>query len=344
MGAQVRAAALTNYFEVARQWNLDTQPILRKAGVTRSMLNDPEQRIPVASAMTLLEEAARVSGCQTFGLRMAEMRQFSDLGAISLLLTHQATLREALHTLIRYRHLMNDSLAVLLEDVGKTVILREEVVADGAQASRQAIELAIGILHRTCARLLGPNWNPFSVNFTHEAPDDPQLHRRVFRCKLKFRSDFNGIVCATADLDYPNPVADPKMAEYARRYLDTMPDAPAASCVLEVRKAAYLLLPIGRASIEQVAQGLGVNVRTLQRQLEAADTEFSALVGEVRRELVVRYLDNPGYSLARIAELLGYTMPSSFSRWFAAQFGVSPSQWRSTHGACADAKMEKVRR
>jgi len=328
MVAQVRAAALTGYFDVAQQLGLETEPILRTAGVSRALLDDPDQRIPVTAAMTLLDEAARASGCHTFSLRMAGTRQLADLGAISLLLTHQATLRDALHTLIQYRCLMNESLAMLMEDVGRTVIVREEVVLEDAPASRQAIELAIGTLHRLCGLLLGAQWRPHSVHFTHDAPADLRLHHRIFGCKLKFHSEFNGIVCAAADLDRPNPVADPMMAEYARRCLESQPDAFASSSVLEVRKAIYLLLPMGQASVEHVAQGMGMTVRTLQRRLESTGTVFSQLVNEVRRELVVRYLANPGHMLTQVTELLGYTMPSSFTRWFSTQFGMSPSEWR----------------
>jgi AraC-like DNA-binding protein len=51
----------------------------------------------------------------------------------------------------------------------------------------------------------------------------------------------------------------------------------------------------------------------------------------VRRDLVIRYLENPGYSLGRIADMLGYSMPSSFTRWFIAQFGMPPAAWRTQH-------------
>ncbi|WER46051.1 AraC family transcriptional regulator [Cupriavidus sp. WKF15] len=328
MTTQVRAAALTGYFDVASQLELDTEPILRAAGVSRALLDDPDQRIPVTSVMSLLDEAARASGCESFGLRMAATRQLADLGAISLLLMHQATLRDALRTLIRYRSLMNESLAMLVEDAGTTVIVREEIVLEDAPVSRQAIELATGTLHRACSVLLGPQWNPHSVHFTHDAPADLQLHQRIFGCKLKFHSEFNGIACATADLDHPNPIADPMMAEYARRCLEAQSVACATSCVLEVRKAIYLLLPMGHASIEQVARGLEMEVRTLQRRLKSAGTVFSQQVNDVRRELVVRYLVSGGHLLAEVAELLGFSMPSSFTRWFSAEFGVAPSQWR----------------
>jgi AraC-like DNA-binding protein len=72
-------------------------------------------------------------------------------------------------------------------------------------------------------------------------------------------------------------------------------------------------------------------VRTLQRQLDEADTSFTAMLGEVRRELAQRYVANPRYSLVRVSELLGYSTPSSFTRWFITQFGQAPQDWRKAN-------------
>jgi len=329
MSTLVRAAVLTNYFEVAAHIGLNPQPLLRRVNLSRKLLGDPEQRISLAAVITLLEESARVGGCSTFGLRMAESRQLAHFGVVSLLLTHQRTLRDALLTLTQYQHLLNESLAIHIEDAGAMVILREEVVADFPTSSRQATELAIGVLFRLCAALLAAHWRPQSVCFTHAAPTDLQLHRRMFKCKLEFDAEFNGIICPAATLDHPNPMADPTMARHAARFVDSLPGAGAPSVVLDVRKAIYVGLPMGRATIEQVSQALDVNVRTLQRRLEDSGRTFSELISEVRRELVVRYMENSRYSLRRIAELLGYSMLSSFTRWFTAQFGVAPVIWRA---------------
>jgi len=329
MTTMIRAAALTNYFEVAAHVGLNPTPLLRRVGLSRARLADPEQLIPLTAVIELLETSAEASGCPTFGLRMAESRQLSNFGVVSLLLSHQPTFREALLAIMQYRHLLNESLAMHLEDAGKTVIVREELVGDAPLNSRQGIELALGVLFRMGSALLGPNWHPVSVNFTHPAPADLQVHRRVFRCPVHFDAEFNGIVTPAADLDRPNPNADPAMARYARQFVESLPGAGGRSIVHEVRKAIYLLLPMGRATIEQIAEGLGLNVRTLQRQLEAGDAQFSDLVNEVRRELVVRYIENPNHSLTAISGLLGYSVPSSFTRWFTAQFGTSPQRWRS---------------
>lgn len=335
MPTLVRAAVLTNYLEVTQYLGFNPRDVLAAVGLSKAQLLAPEQRIPIDSAVRLLEDSAAASGCQTFGLSMAESRQLSDFGVVSLLLSHQRTLRDALQVVVQYRHLMNDSLAIFVEEAGKMVIIREEVVTHTPMPSRQATELAIGVMFRLCSALLGTHWHPYSVNFTHQAPDNLQLHRRLFGCTLEFGSEFNGIVCSDASLDVTNPNADPAMARYAQSYLDSLQGHESHSLLLEVRKAIYLLLPMGRATIEQIAQTQGMNVRTLQRRLKDDGCAFNDVINEVRRDLVLRYLENPNYSLSRIADLLGYSMASSFTRWFITQFDMPPATWRAKKTATA---------
>lgn len=330
MPALVRAASLTNYLEVSRHLGLNPHKLLAQVGLSAALLNDPNRRIPVASVINLLEASASASQCESFGLRMAELRQLSDFGEISLLLSHQRNLRDALQVIVQYRHLLNDALAIHIEEAGKTVVIREEVISERAPCSRQATELAIGVMMRLCAALLGTHWHPISANFTHAAPADPAIHRRIFGCTLVFGSEFNGIVCPAADLDSASPQANEAMARLARRYLDTLPAGSEPSLELELRKTIYLLLPMGRATLEQVAQTQGMNVRTLLIRSLKVNPLSSSRRCSVRRDLVMRYLENPSYSLGRIADMLGYSMPSSFTRWFIAQYGMPPASWRAS--------------
>ena len=48
-----------------------------------------------------------------------------------------------------------------------------------------------------------------------------------------------------------------------------------------------------------------------------------------RRELALRYMENRNYSLQRVGMMLGYTVPTSFTRWFCAEFGCAPREWRN---------------
>ena len=98
----------------------------------------------------------------------------------------------------------------------------------------------------------------------------------------------------------------------------------------QVTQLVEMLLPLGRCSTQQVARSLGVTQRTLHRQLAAEGQSFSAIVHTTREALAERYLAADRYSLTDVSELLGFTAPSAFSRWFRQRFGVSPTQWRAS--------------
>ncbi|WP_296224259.1 AraC family transcriptional regulator [Ralstonia sp. UBA689] len=330
METMVRVRSLNGYFQVVRRLGFNPQEALRQAGLEPAKLADPEQLVPLVATCRLMEVTANNAPCPTLGLQMAEARQELDFGVLGLLLGHKRTLREALQAIIQYRHMLNEALAIYLESDGDMVVIREEVITETPVPLRQANELAVGVLARTCSALLGVHWKPRSVHFTHAAPADVSLHRRVFGCPVVFDSDFNGIVCAAADLETPNPAADPALVRYAESLAEPLNMSGPAAVVQEVRRAVYLLLPLERTSVEEVAEHLHLSVRTLQRQLESAGATFSELVEEVRHNLAIRYMANPSYRIGRVAALLGYTRQASFTRWFVAHFGMTPRAWRGT--------------
>jgi AraC-like DNA-binding protein len=329
-GRTVRAGALANFADVAKSVGIDARRLMREAGMDWGLLSEPDRRAPADAVAELLEMAAASANCQTLGLRMAEARRLSDFGAVSLLIAHQPTLRDALDSTVRYRHLLNEALAMSVEEADELAILREELVLEEPGSARQAYELAIGTMFRMFSALLGPRWRPYSIGFAHSAPSDLSVHRRFFGCDVRFNSDFNGIVFWREVLDLPNPAADPAMATYARKYVEALAPPRLEPTPVEVLKAIHLLLPVGRASISEVARWLGVSVRTLQRRLETDGRDFSDLLNGARRDLAVRYLRNSDLSATEISRLLGYGQLSSFTRWFRTEFGAAPTTWPKT--------------
>lgn len=334
MSLLVRAASLTNYREVALASGLDPVRMLIDAGLAPSALNEPDLMIPVERVGQLLQASAVQSGDESFGLRMAESRMLSNLGAVGMLIRDQATLRDSLDVLIRYHLLLNGSLSLMLEECDGVVVLREEVKAGHAQQpTRQRIELVLGVILRLMRQFLGAGWQPRRVCFTHPAPRDASVHHRLFGRGIEFDAEFNCIVCAKTDLDARNPSADPAMVRYAQQLLDAL-DKPQRSTMLEdVRRTAFLLLPSGRCSIEQVAGHLGVACRTVQRGLADQGQSFSSMVNEIRMELATRYVIESDRPLTEVAVLLGFSAPSALSRWYHTQFGCSAKESRAARAA-----------
>jgi AraC-like DNA-binding protein len=96
----------------------------------------------------------------------------------------------------------------------------------------------------------------------------------------------------------------------------------------KVRELVQLQLPSGRCTVEHIARQLDLDRRTLHRRLAAEGRTFSEILESVRTEIVTRMLQSSGRSLTGVADLLGFSDLSAFSRWFRARFGLSPSAWR----------------
>ena len=106
-----------------------------------------------------------------------------------------------------------------------------------------------------------------------------------------------------------------------------------------VHQLVVLLLPRGLCRVEVVAQHLGVDRRTVARQLADEKTSFSALVNELRCNLFARYLKDGKRSLTEVSALLGFSASSAFSRWHRQQFGIAARQLRSQQAGMVRAKV-----
>ena len=126
MAELVRVAALTGYRETMAGFGVDPRPFLREQGLTADLLANPERLIPAVAVIRLLERSAEATGCATFGLRMAEGRSLANLGATSLLIAHQPTLRQALATLSEFRSRINSTLVLHIEEIDGDIVLRED--------------------------------------------------------------------------------------------------------------------------------------------------------------------------------------------------------------------------
>ncbi|WP_374528184.1 AraC family transcriptional regulator [Novosphingobium sp.] len=322
----VRVAALTSYFETMAGLDCDPRPLLKEQGLSADLLVNPEQLIPARAAIRLLERSAAVTGCMTLGLRMAEGRALANLGATSLLIAHQPTLRHALTALREFRARINSTLVLHVEEIDDDAILREDFALRLPEPSRQSSDLALGVLMRLCSEVLEPGWAPRLVCFSHQGPPaaDLPIFARVFRCPVQFDSELNGLILRQADLDRPNQRADDQLARHARSLLDTVMSPAERTAIQDVDQLIRLLMPAGRASIQNCAASMGVTVRTLQRMLDADGTSFSVLLNEARMQLATQYLANPRMRITDIAEMLGYSSIGAFSRWHRQIFGVPP--------------------
>jgi AraC-like DNA-binding protein len=319
----VRSAVLTNYAEIARSVGLDPYHMVQTVGLSQACLVERDLKIPATAVRRLLEDSAALSGVENFGLRMAETRRLSILGQLGMVARDAPTVRHLMDVIAQYMRVHNESLLLRIEESGGLATIRQDLLLGDERGSmHQSVELSLGAVMRVLRIFLGDDWWPRRVCFVHQSPVDLSLHRRLFGPALEFGCEFDGIVCKSSDLDTPIASSDPVMAAYARRQLESAVGLDPTSIEKEVRQLVLILLPAGRCSVDNVARHLGVDRRTVHRKLERAALTFSELVNQARLDLSERYLAHPTRTMAEIADLLGFSGPSSLARWHQAQFGV----------------------
>ncbi|NLP64802.1 AraC family transcriptional regulator [Paraburkholderia sacchari] len=322
-----RSASLSDYEPLARSVGLDPLRMVRLAKLPVRALNDPNLMIDVTSVVWLLEESARLSGQEAFGLLLAERRNLANFGMLALMLREEPTLRAAMQSMVRYMRLHNAGVQLQLEDAGDLVLLHVRMDTQRHGSWRQAVETSTGIGLRTLRILSGNTFRPASIRFTHAPPASLEVHHRVLGTSIEFSQESNAIVCRSRDLDLPIPAADPELKREVERWLDMQLADFSEEPVQRTRQIVKMLLPTGLCSVDRIAQHLGMHRRTLNRHLATDGESVTTIVDAVRAELAEEYLSNSKRKLYEVAELLGFSCAGDFSRWFRARFGRPPSDW-----------------
>ncbi|MEL7530870.1 MAG: helix-turn-helix transcriptional regulator [Bacteroidota bacterium] len=83
-----------------------------------------------------------------------------------------------------------------------------------------------------------------------------------------------------------------------------------------------------KLGIEVVADDLSMSVRSLQMKLKEEGTSYQKLLNRIREQLAIAFLREKKYSKSEIADLLGFSEISVFSRTFKKWTGQSPSEFQ----------------
>lgn len=319
MTTLIRSASLTHFPQLAQACGLNARALLSEAGLPAACLKDADLKVPVSAVSRVLELAAARAREPAFGIRLAEGRKLSNLGPLGLVLRDAPTLGEALELVVRHVRVHNEAMSLSVERSPGFVAIRVEVSGAGREPVRQFTELVVAVSFRFLQIFLGAGWRPRLVCFSHARPGRVRVHQQFFGCDVAFAEEFNGIVCDELALAASNPAADPVMTRYLGQVLQA--SAAGESWEARVRQCVVLLLPRGHCRSDVVAQHLGLGGRTLTRKLADEGLRFQAVVDAVRDELLARYLADGSKPLGEIGYLLGFSMPSAFSRWHRLRHG-----------------------
>jgi AraC-like DNA-binding protein len=327
---QISVAATTGLIEAIESAGGDAGRILHACGLDRSTLAKPDAFIACSDFAAVLEEAARATGDDCFGLHFGERYNPKNIGPFTYVVLNSPTIAAALKNAGRYLRVHNEAAQVSFVVEGRLAYARHLLAELGGEDPRQNNEYSMAVGLGLIRLMAGSQWAPVEVQFAHSAPRRTSEHTRIFRAPVSFGCATNALVIEREFVERQVPAADERLYPVLTRYLDhVLKDMPREDGLLaSVRRILGELLRDGDPTLTQVARKLELGPRTLQRRLKAYGVDFKALVDDTRRRFSLNYLRDRKHTLTEIAYLLGYSEVSAFNRAFKRWTGSTPSDYR----------------
>ena len=200
-----------------RQNDVDFDQLLRDCGIDPQRITEPDYRIPVTAAVSLLHRSRLLLQDELLGLLAAPLPlgyfRHSVLGVI-----HQKTLGQALHRYIEFSNVFISSLNFELKKSGRSVVAIMSREPDEEILDNVAIESAMATFHRLAGWLC--NELVFLERVTLDYPP-PSYHREYqhlfYGAPVQFNHNTNSLVFEARYLDLPIVQNESSAESYVRR-------------------------------------------------------------------------------------------------------------------------------
>jgi AraC-like DNA-binding protein len=331
LAAVPTAAGLATRLAVAEldRCGIDSGPLLASAGLSAVAL-DRGDRVDVRSQIAFLEFASQRVGDEFLGLTLAGQFDLRELGMLYYVAASSHCVGDALRRLERYVQAGNQALIVRLHR-GTTCRIELSYAGVPRHLDRHQMEFFALALVRLCRQLVGQKTSPLDANFVHHRSGDLRRVRGLLGCDAQFGSNADDLSFDAGILDRPLVSEDPflsrLMVENCEKAMAVRP-TNVSPFRTSVENTIAPLLPHAEASAKKVATTLGLSERTFARRLATEGLSFGTILDEMRRDLALRYLDEPGLQISQIAWLLGFHQPSALSHACRRWTGKSPLQYR----------------
>jgi AraC-like DNA-binding protein len=313
---------------------LDADAIARAAGVELNRIPEPTERVEIDRGDAIFRRAAELIANPAFGLNAARCWHPANLGVLGHAWLSSSTLRTGLHRLARYWRIVGERATTRIEETRQGLKVAYRRKPGDPVVTAVVTDIAMSIMLDMCRMNAGAALRPVAVSLRRREPPQSDAYRSFYGCPVRFAAEEDAFVLAAQDADRPLPSSNKQLATMFDRLLaGELARLDKGDVLARCRASVLEHLPSGEMTEAEMAKGLHMSRRTLQRKLAEAETTYLELVDDTRRDLALRYLEDPHRTITDITFTLGYSQQSAFTRAFKRWTGVAPSAFRAKSAA-----------
>ncbi len=328
----VSAFVIRHVMQLGHKLGVGREPLMARAGVSEADLNPADGWVRQDVLERLLLSSLDYWQDPVVTLRVVLAMDPAMMGVVGYLMQCCPTLIDMQQTLTEFNRLVSTLHQLSISHEPGAALWTVEVRSPAAAFSRHSEEgylaLCAQLIHRQTPEAL------LAVRLRHDpvcAGGVPHpLYAKAFPCPVIFGQRQSALVVDPQALSRPLPFGDAAIFETLRQQARALVRQLGAEPRLadRVKDALRRLIARGAPSREAVAEALNLSPRHLHRRLQEEGGHYQSILDELRSELAHKHLLQSRDGLDDIADRLGFSNASSFSRWFRQETGMTPLEFR----------------
>lgn len=322
---------------IMARYEVDSAKLFGNGIEELSRHTDPLARIPLREWHALTRRAVALTGDRGLGLSLggASDHMLQIVGQLAL---SCGTLREAMRMLTRYRLLLGNTISFDLIEEGDLAYFTCAPLVPHRELPEFDPEMVLSLAYRVALRFATrASQDAKEVWFAYPAPAHAARYSEVFRCPVRFDRARHAILFARQYLDELQPYPDGRTLEILREGAERMlAELRAPNLADQVRALLRSESDLHGVDASRVARMLKLHPRAFRRRLIEQKISWSELLNETRCRIACEELRRSDVSVREVAERLGFSEPSAFTRAFKRWTGKTPVEYtRAINGLSA---------
>lgn len=306
------------------------EPLLESAGLSPELLRDPQQRISDHQFVAIMLGLMKLTNDEFFGLGGKKRTPYGSFAMMCYGLIHLPTLHPALARGLRFYDLFTEDLHLRLQvkkDVAEVSMNWDDPSVDPLYNTTESV---MTVIHRLSSWLIDQRIPLIEATFTYPAPAHVEEYHMLFHCPLRFNQPRNSLTFDAVYLNYPLMQSEESLKKLLRNTAVSLFVPPQNTQLLTAQIRALLGRDFTKEfpEFEEVAAQLALTPQTLRRRLKEENSSYQGIKDQVRRDAAIYYLSRPQLGIAEIAQLMGFSEPSTFHRAFKKWTGLTPGEYR----------------
>ena len=302
--------------EMLREEHFDTDQLLRECGINPVLMQRPDTMLTGHQARALILQFMGLSSKAYPAVHFGTRLDLVTHGLLGFVFFWEGTFRDMIDNIMAFMKVRFPLLRMDLQYSADYYSFRldcDKRLGDMEPFFVQAMMGSIVTLGRLMTQRL-------TILCNREAFSDLKGLQAILGSDVQHTDGVNEIRYYTSDVSF-SPTQD------------TPANEPVADGMEEhgfVIRLRNLLMENLATSIgaEEIASRLGMSVRTMRRRLADQGLNFNSVRTDVRMHIAMRYLTTTSISIERIAEYVGYSDQTTFTRAFREWKGQTPNEIR----------------